>query len=67
MDSATHATITMAVAADRPPIIVSTAIHGAFACNGKASTVMSRSIAPSGNVRRPAMANGMTNRLIAIR
>ena len=67
IDSATQATITIAVAADRPPIITNTASVVAPDSSGSASTVMSRSITPSGKVRRPAMASGMTKMLMATR
>ena len=67
IDKATLATITIAVAAERPPIIVSSARPCAPALSGSASTVRSRSIVPSANVARPAIARGATNRLIATR
>ena len=67
IDSATHSTMTLAVAAESPPTMVISAIAGEPACKGKASTVMSRSIEPSGNTNWPATTSGMTNRLIATR
>ena len=63
--SATLSTTTMPVAAERPPIIVVSARPCAPALSGSASTVRSRSIAPSAKVARPAIASGATNRLIA--
>ena len=65
--SATLSTTTMPVAAERPPIIVVSASTRAPAFSGSASTVRSRSIAPSGNVASPAIASGRTNRLMSTR
>ena len=67
IDSATHSTITMAVAADRPPIKTTTLSTVEFASIGNASTYMSLSTAPNGKVTRPAIAIGITNRLMATR
>ena len=67
IDSATHSTITMAVAADRPPMKTATLSKGEFASIGSASTYMSLSTAPNGKVTRPASAIGITNRLMATR
>ena len=66
-ESATHSTITMAVAADRPPTKTPTLSSGALASIGSASTYMSLSTAPNGKVTRPASAIGITNRLMATR
>ena len=67
MASATHSTITIAVAADRPPTKTMTLRSGALPSTGKASTYMSPSTAPNGNEIRPASAIGITNRLMATR
>ncbi len=67
MANATHSTITIAVAADRPPMNTITLSDVAPAEIGSASTYMSVLDAPNGKVTRPAMAMGITNRLIAIR
>ena len=53
IESATHSTITMAVAADRPPINTPTLSSGALPSIGSASTYMSLSTAPNGKVIRP--------------
>ena len=58
---------TIAVAAETPPIIVSSATPRAPAASGSARTVRSRLIAPSGNIFSPAMASGATNRLMRTR
>ena len=65
--SATHSTITIAVAADRPPMNTATVNSGEPPASGSASTNMSLSTPPCGNTTRPASAIGMTNRLMAIR
>jgi len=67
IDSATHSTITIAVAADRPPTKTPTLSKGAFPSIGSASTYMSLSTAPKGKITSPASAIGITNRLIATR
>src|ERR1700737_4940008 len=67
IESATHSTITMAVAADRPPTKTPTLSKVAFPSIGNASTYMSLSTAPNGNVTKPASAIGITNRLMATR
>jgi hypothetical protein len=67
IESATHSTITIAVAADRPPTKTATLSSGAFPSIGSASTYMSLSTAPNGKVTSPASAIGITNRLIATR
>ena len=67
MESATHSTMTMAVAADRPPNKEKSAMSEACSDSGKASTVISRSSAPSEKVSKPATASGMTKMLIATR
>ena len=66
-ESATHSTITIAVAADRPPTKTATLSSGASPSTGSASTYMSESTAPNGKVMSPASAIGITNRLIATR
>ena len=67
MASATHSTMTMAVAADRPPMKTATLSSVEPASIGNASTYMSLSTAPNGNVISPASAIGITKTLIAIR
>ena len=67
IDSATHSTITIAVPADMPPTKMTTLSRLAFASIGSASTNMSASTAPNGKVTSPAIAIGITNRLIATR
>jgi len=67
IDSATASTITMAVAADRPPMKASSVTQFEPAAIGKASTNMSASTRSSPNVTRPAMAIGTTNRLMRTR
>ena len=65
--SATDSTITMAVAADSPPTKATSVINSECAAIGSASTNMSLSMRPAGNISRPAMAIGSTNRLISTR
>ncbi len=67
IDSATHSTITIAVAADRPPTKTMMLSSGELPSIGSASTYMSLSTAPNGKVTRPAIAIGITNRLMATR
>ena len=67
MASATVSTITMAVAADRPPTKAAMVSTFDPACSGSASTNMSPSTLPAGKVSRPAIAIGTTNRLISTR
>ena len=67
MASATDSTITMAVAADNPPTKAMSVINSEWAAIGSASTNMSLSTRPMGNVNRPAMAIGSTNRLMSTR
>ena len=67
MASATVSTITIAVAADSPPMKARMVSTPDPACSGSASTNMSLSTLPAGNVSRPAIAIGMTNRLISTR
>ena len=67
MASATDSTITMAVAADSPPTKAMSVISSECAAIGSASTNMSLSTFPAGNVSSPAMAIGSTNRLISTR
>ena len=66
-ESATHSTITMAVAAESPPMKTPTESSGALPSMGSASTYMSLSTAPNGKVTRPAIAIGITKRLMATR
>ena len=65
--SATESTITMAVAADRPPTNASSVMTSAPADSGRASTKVSASKEPLGRLSRPAAAIGTTNRLISTR
>jgi len=65
IDNATDSTITMAVAAESPPTKAAMVRMLEPVCSGNASTNMSLSIFPAGNVNRPASAIGTTNRLIA--
>ena len=65
--SATNSTITIAVAADRPPTKAMSVNNSECARSGSASTNMSPSVSPSGNVSSPAMAIGITNKLISTR
>ena len=51
-----HSTITIAVAADRPPTKMAMLSSGEFASIGSANTYMSLSTAPNGKVTRPAIA-----------
>ena len=67
IDSATDSTITMAVAADRPPTKAAMVSTLEPVCSGSASTYMSLSTVPAGKVSRPASAIGTTNRLISTR
>ena len=67
MASATDSTITMAVAADRPPTKAAIASACESAASGSASTYMSLSTLSGGKVIRPAIAIGTTNRLISTR
>ena len=67
MASATDSTITMAVAADRPPTKAAMVKKLESTDSGSASTNMSLSTLPAGKVSRPASAIGMTNRLIRTR
>jgi len=65
--TATLSTITIAVAAERPPMKANIAKKSDFAASGSASTNMSLSIVPLGNVVRPAIAIGTTKRFIKTR
>ena len=65
--SATESTITMAVAADRPPTKASSVMASAPLDSGSASTKVSASNAPFGRPSKPAAAIGTTNRLIRMR
>ncbi len=65
--SATDSTITMAVAADNPPMKAIRARICEPAESGSASTYMSLSTASGAKVSSPASAIGMTNRLIRTR
>ena len=67
IDSATVATITMAVPAESPPIKASIASMFCPADKGRASMNMSASTPPAGKRVNPAMVIGTTNRLIATR
>ena len=66
MATATEATITIAVAAEKPPIKVMRATIGMSLVIGSVST--KRSLAPpEPNCTTPAIATGRTNRLMAMR
>ena len=67
MASATDSTITIAVAADRPPMKATMVRRSEPAASGSASTNMSLSTLPAGKISRPAIAIGTTNRLISTR
>ena len=67
MASATHSTMTIAVAADNPPTKAASARASAPAASGNASTNMSVSTLPCGKVSSPPIATGTTNRLIRTR
>ena len=67
IDNATDSTITMAVAADRPPIKAAMVRMLEPVCSGSASTNMSLSTLSAGNISRPASAIGTTNKLITTR
>ena len=67
IESATDSTITIAVAADRPPTKATIANTLDPLCSGSASTNMSLSISPLRKVKSPASAIGTTNRLISTR
>jgi hypothetical protein len=64
VESAMVSTITMPVAADSPPMKTSSASQGCSKAIGRVSMKVSASTEPSGKVRRPASAIGITNRLI---
>ncbi len=67
MASAMVSTITMAAAADRPPMKATSARNSEPAEIGSASTYISLSIVPGENVSMPAIATGTTNRLMRAR
>ena len=67
MASATDSTITIAVAAERPPMNAAIVSRSECAASGSASTNMSLSTCPGVNVSSPAKAMGTTNRLISTR
>ncbi len=67
MASATVSTITIAVAAESPPTKAVSAIRSNPVESGSASTNMSLSTWPRGKMRSPAIAIGITNRLISTR
>ncbi|MGX1359755.1 hypothetical protein AB7M46_004812 [Bradyrhizobium elkanii] len=67
IDRATHSTITIAVAADSPPTNTARLSNCELPSIGSASTNMSASTAPNGKMTRPAIAIGITNRLMAMR
>ncbi len=66
MASATNSTITIAVAADNPPMKVMMVMVGEPPASGSASTYMSP-LDAAGKVTMPASAIGTTNRLMATR
>jgi hypothetical protein len=65
--TATESTITMAVAAERPPRKAMSAMVPAPSRSGRASTVMSRSTVPSRKSASPPSAIGITKRLMRTR
>ena len=65
--SATVATMTMAVAAESPPMKTSRAKSGRCSAMGSARTKVSASISPFGNHRRPPNAMGSTKMLMSSR
>ena len=65
--SATVATITIAVAADRPPRKVNRVSRCRCSTIGRSSTMKSASTVPRGKRSSPASAIGRTNRLITRR
>src|SRR5215469_79257 len=67
MASATVSTITIAVAADRPPMNATSVISWDCAESGSATTNMSLSTRPAEKVNSPAIAIGKTNRLMSTR
>ena len=67
MASATDSTITIAVAAERPPMKATNASKPFPDDSGSASTNMSLSALPAGKRIRPATAIGITNRLMRTR
>ena len=67
MASATDSTITIAVAADKPPTNAASARRSEPAESGSASTNMSLSTSPGLKVSSPAMAMGTTNKLMRTR
>ena len=67
IDSATASTMTMAVAADNPPMKAASATHFASAPSGSVNMKKSGSAAPGRRSIRPAAAIGTTKILIANR
>ena len=67
MASATVSTMTIAVAADKPPMKATSVINSEWAASGSATTNISLSTRPAGKVSSPAIAIGSTNRLISTR
>ncbi len=67
VDSAMVSTMTMLVAADRPPMNTASASQGRSNAIGRVRTKVSASTVPSGKVSSPASAIGITNRLISSR
>ena len=65
VDSATVSTITMPVAADRPPRNTASASSGRASAIGRARTNVSASTPPPGKCSSPPNAIGSTKRLIA--
>ncbi len=60
IDTATVATMTMPVAAEKPPMKVASVSSGLSSAIGNASTKVSGSTLPSGNSVSPAAASGST-------
>ena len=67
VDNATAATMTIAVAADRPPMKTKSAIHSWPSAIGRVNTKVSGSTSPPGKCSRPPNAIGRTKTLIARR
>jgi len=64
VDSAMVSTITMPVAAERPPMNTNKASVSCWWAIGRVSTKVSASTVPVGKCSSPASATGSTNRLI---
>ena len=67
VESAIAATMTMPLAADRPPMKTKSASASWRSAMGRVSTKVSASTVPSGKCNRPPMAIGRTKMLMASR